>query len=61
MFAVIGLASVMGSFPASAGHNDDIHSRNVRKLGQKSIEVSTISHGQRSDVAIQHKLIVADS
>ncbi len=53
---VIGLA---GSGPAIAGHDQDLHSSNARKLDREPIRTDSGSHAKGSDLAFQGGLVVA--
>ena len=61
--AAMGLVGgVVGSVPAVAGHNDqDDHSKNVKELTRKPVEISKDLFARGTDLAFQRKLIVAGS
>ena len=60
LVAVVGLvAGLMGSVPAVANHDVDDHSKNVKELTRKPIEISKDLFAQGSDLAFQGKLLLA--
>ena len=63
--ALVGvLALCLGLVPAGpavAGHNDDFHSANARKLDREPFRAGDDSHAGGSDLAFQGRLVVAGS
>jgi hypothetical protein len=53
------LAGTLGGIPATADHNVDDHSKNVKLLTRKPIEVAKNLFAEGSDLAFQGKLLLA--
>ena len=53
------LGGLLGSIPASAGHDESVHSDNVKLITQKAIKIDKDIFAQGSDLAFQGRLIVA--
>jgi hypothetical protein len=53
------LAGLVGVVPAAAGHNDDIHSDNIKKRGREPIRISEDNFAEGSDLAFQRRLLIA--
>jgi hypothetical protein len=60
LLSVLALSlGLLASGPAVAGHNDDIHSPNARKLDREPFQAGEDSHAKGSDLAFQGRLVVA--
>ena len=59
--AAFMVAGLLGSFPASAGHDESLHSDNVKLVARKPIKIDKDIFAQGSDLAFQGRLIVAGS
>ncbi|HEX2239624.1 MAG TPA: hypothetical protein VHJ82_00560, partial [Actinomycetota bacterium] len=58
--AAAGLvAGLVGSIPASADHDANDHSKNVKELARKPIEITKDLFAEGSDLAFQRRLLVA--
>jgi hypothetical protein len=53
------IAGALGSIPATADHNVDDHSKNVKLLARKPIKVAKGLFAEGSDLAFQGKLLIA--
>lgn len=58
---VIGSLAVAMMPPATGGHNEDMHSDNVKMLARKAIELGDDVHGQGSDMAFAGSKLYAGS
>src|SRR3712207_2194069 len=54
------LGGVLGTIPAQAGHDDDIHSDNIKLLARKQIKAGDVA-AQGSDLAFHGSRIYAGS
>ena len=53
------VAGLLGVVPAQAGHDEDIHSDNVKQLTRKPLKIEKDLHAQGSDLAFQGSRIYA--
>ena len=53
------VAGSLGTIPAQAGHNDDIHSDNVKQLARKPLKIEKGLFAQGSDLAFQGRRVYA--
>ena len=61
MGLIAALAGLLGIIPAQAGHNDDLHSDNIKMLTRKPIKIDKGVFGQGSDLAFKGNRIYAGS
>lgn len=61
VLAVVMLASLFGAIPATATHDDDIHSDNIKLLKREPFEAEKDLPAQGSDLAFQGKTVIAGS
>ena len=60
LVATAGLvAGLIGSIPASANHNEDDHSKNIREMARKPIKITKDLFAEGSDLAFKPRLLVA--
>jgi hypothetical protein len=57
LLALVG--GLLGTVPATAGHNNDDHSKNIKMLARKPIEVNKETRGEGSDLAFRGRRMYA--
>ena len=55
------VAGLIGNIPASADHNANDHSKNIKELARKPIKISKDLFAEGSDLAFQRRLLLAGS
>lgn len=61
VIALALITGVLGSLPAGAEHNADDHSKNVKEVARKPIEISKDLFAEGSDLAFQGRKVIAGS